>query len=338
MVVTRSKFGWIAVVVCLVSGTAARATNIPFGVASAYNVVALGVSGSSTLTGTIGTSSDIGGRVAAANEITVSTTIGGSMNSDPFGSQATYGVVSTNGLKSGETLNVNGGGNVYAPGTSGTIDFNDKGHRVTTGSSGINFSTLRTTLDNESTYLGTLKATGSNLGTGQAGYGNPSFYVLKGSSTTLNIFTVSASVFADPNHPLDIVTPPGSTTIINVTGATFLLNTGIYYNGQEYTGDSSATSNILFNLPNASSVTIDSELSASLLAPDAVLTGTGEMDGTLIAANVGQTGQINNVEFTGTLPSWMSMGVTPEPSSLVLLGSGLLALAGMTRMRRGVLA
>lgn len=329
----KSRLGLtcFAALVCVAMRGNAWATTIPFGTLSAYNVVAL--------TGNISTASDIGGRAAAAGELTVSTTVGEQLTTqtDPFGSLTTNAVVSSNGMSSGVTLNVNGGGNVYAPGSTAKINFNDGGHLVATGSSGINFSAEATTLGSESAYLGTLTPTGTNLGTGQAGYGNPSFYVLKGASSTVNIFTISASVFADPNHPLDIVTPPGSTTIINVTGGSLQLNTGIYYNGQQYTSDNTATSDILFNFPTATSVAIDGNFSASLLAPLATLSGTGQMGGTLIAASVACTGEIENVEYTGSLP-WYSTGVTPEPSSLWLLGSGLLALAGITRMRRNAAA
>ena len=53
----------------------ALASSVPFGAASAYNVVALGGS-SAALTGNVSTSSDIGGRVAAAGAVTLGTTIG----------------------------------------------------------------------------------------------------------------------------------------------------------------------------------------------------------------------------------------------------------------------
>ena len=310
----------------------AIASNIPFGVASAYNVVALGVSGSSSLTGTIADFADITGRVAAANAVTLGTTFGSSLNADPYGYLATYGVVSTNGLGAGQSYNINGGGNIFAPGTNGNVNFNDGGHRVTTGSSGIDFTSLRTTLDTESNSLAGLTVNGTNLGTNQSGYGNPSFYVLLGTSSTLNVFSVNASVLASSNNPLDIVTPLGSTTIINVIGSAPVVNAGIYYNGTQYSGDNQTTSKILFNFPTAATVAIDAQFSSSVLAPYALLTGSSQMDGTFIAASVGQTGEIHNVEFTGALPT--TSVVTPEPSTLLLAATGLIALAGLWWKRR----
>ena len=320
---------------CLCTGSMARADAFPFGVASAYNVVALGVAGSSSLTGTIGSSADIGGRIAAADKVTVGTTIGSTLNADPFGSAASFGVVSTNGLNAGEQFNINGGGNVYAPGSNGNFNFNDGGHRVTSGSSGVDFASLRNSLDQQSLSLAGLTANGQSLGTNQSGYGNPSFYVLKGTDPSLNIFSLSAAVFGDANHPLNIVVPTGSTVVINVTGNAPQLNTGIYFNGTQYAGDSAVTSNLLFNFATATSVTIDGQFSASLLAPFALLTGNAQMDGNFIAASVGQTGEIHNVEFTGTLPTLdPSTAVTPEPGSILLVGTGLFAAAGSLRRRR----
>ena len=73
-----------------------NAASMPFGVASAYNLVALGTvdtNGNTVIAGNISTNSDVTGRVAAANMITTGTTIGSHLNADPFGSAATFDLV-----------------------------------------------------------------------------------------------------------------------------------------------------------------------------------------------------------------------------------------------------
>src|ERR1700710_2212816 len=105
--------------VALVSLTATmRADSVaPFGVGSAYNLVALGTvdsNGATLLHGTISTQADVTGRIAAADRVLVGTTIGSSLNADPYGSPATHGLVSSNGLVAGQTFNMNGGGNAFA--------------------------------------------------------------------------------------------------------------------------------------------------------------------------------------------------------------------------------
>jgi len=314
--------------VCKADGVA------PFGVASAYNLVALGTvdsHGNTVIAGNISTNADVTGRIAAAGMVLNGTTVGSNLYNDPWGSQAPFDVVSTGGLNPGEQFNIDSHGNAYAPGTNGNFNFNGGGHRVSTGSSGIDFDSLRTTLDNKSLGLAALTATGEVLGTGHSSV-NPSFFVLKGTSSTLNIFNITAAQFGDVNHPLDIIAPAGSTIIINVDGQHVSLGTGIYYNDQQNSGDSSANSNILFNFSDAQTVTINGQLTASVLAPFAILSGNSQMAGNIIAAAIGQTGEVHNQEFTGTLPPGPS-AATPEPASLALMGTGITALAGLVRRR-----
>jgi len=307
----------------------------PFGVASAYNLVALGTvdsHGNTVIAGNISTNADVTGRVAASGKVLNGTTIGSNLYADPWGSLAPYDLVSTGGLNSGEQFNINSHGNVYAPGSNGNFNFNGGGHRVTTGSSGIDFDSLRTTLDNQSLALAALSANGDVLGTNHSSV-NPSFFVLKGTSSTLNIFNITSAEFGDTNHPLDIIAPAGSTIIINVDGQSVTLGTGIYYNDQQNSGDSSANSNILFNFADAQSVVLNGQFTASALAPFAVLSGNSQIAGTFIAAAIGQTGEVHNQEFTGNLPPIPS-AAAPEPASLALMGTGITAFAGLLRRRR----
>jgi choice-of-anchor A domain-containing protein len=160
-----------------------------FGVVSAYNLVALGTvdsQGNSVIVGNISTNADVTGRMAAAGMILTGTTIGSSLNGDPWGSLASFDLVSTGGLNRGEQFNINSHGDAFAPGSNGSFNFNGGGRRVTTGSSGIDFTTLRATLEAESLMLGSLSPNGQVLGTNQPGYGNPSFFVLKGTDPLLN--------------------------------------------------------------------------------------------------------------------------------------------------------
>ena len=166
---------------------------------------------------------------------------------------------------------------------------------------------------------------------------NPSWLVLKGTSTTLNVFNLTAEQFADAAHNIDIEAPAGSTIIVNVAGNNLTLGAGLYYNGNQTTGDNSDDSHILFNFPDAQTVTIDAQFNASVLAPFALLSGTGQMGGNFIAAQIGQTGEVHNVEFVGSLPTetgkQSSASPVPEPGTWMMVGTGLVSLVGGLRRR-----
>jgi len=70
-----------------------------------------------------------------------------------------------------------------------------------------------------------------------------------------------------------------------------------------------------------------------LLAPFAVVTGNSSIDGTIIAAAISDSGEVHNDEFGGNLPS-PPTSTTPEPGGLLLLGTGIMGMAGMMLFRR----
>ncbi len=324
--------------VMISAAVSGRADTIaPFGTASAYNLVALGgtLANGGMSTGNVSTQADVTGRIAAAGQVLSGTTVGSSLNADPFGSLAPFDLVSSGGLPGGSQFNLNSKGNVYAPGTNGNINFNGGGHRVTTGGPGVDFAALKTSLTAESNYLAGLQTTGVVGATLQGA--NPSWLVLQGTSATLNVFNITAAQFASTNNNIDIDAPLGSTIVVNVAGVDVVLGTGLYTNGQQRAGDDPTNNRVLFNFADASSVRINGQFSASVLAPGAVLSGGAQMDGNFIAAEIGQTGEVHNTEFVGTLPNGdPGTSAVPEPGTLSLLGSGVLGAVGLLRRRRSV--
>ena len=333
-------FSFGALLVSMVPSAAYADPIPPFGAASAYNVVALGsvdAQGNTLLTGNISDNSDITGRVAASGMFLQGTTIGSDLGTalpDPFGSMARFDFIAAGGIASGLNININGTGNAYAPGAlASEFNFNGKngvkGSLITTGSPGLDFNALRTSLDSLSVQIATLASTGTILTTNPPGV-NSSNLVLKGTSATLNIFNLTSAQFSDADHPIDIEAPVGSTIIINVSGPTAALGTALLYNEEQHSANNSLGSNILFNFSTATSVAINAQFDASILSPFALLTGSSQMDGTYIAAQVGQLGQVHNEEFAGILADPL---VTPEPGTLTLLTTGLAGLTGFFRRR-----
>ncbi len=324
-----------------------RAGSVPFGAASAFNIVALGCSSSSApcsgpKAGNVSTTADVEGRIAAAGTISGATTVGSTLGSDPYGSLANgYAMVAATSITGGP-YNVNGGGNVWTPTNSATYNWNDGGHVVTTGSDPFNFTGVATAMQAETTYLNTYVYPSSEVGyvcasgtTTCDGVSKTAAYLeLYGTSTALNVFTLTSGQFGTgAGNNLDIVVPTGSTVIVNVSGTTETLNTALFFDGSQTT-DGTDDNDILFNFDDATSIAIDGQFDASILAPYAVLTGGSQMGGNFIVAKVGTTGEVHNDEFTGTLPAGSpSVTVTPEPGTLMLMGTGILSMAGLIRRR-----
>jgi len=300
------------------------------GVAGAYNLVALGYG---STPGNISVSSDVGGRIAAAGEVVSAPEVGQSLVYDSFGTLAA-GYLEVAGGGVGGHTNVQANGSIYAPGASSSqFNFNYGGTLVTTGASPINFATLANTLDSESLYLGSLLSTGQVLTHGQPGFpsgANPSWTVLYGTSATLDVFDITAAELASVNNPLDIDVPAGATVIINVAGSSDTLGGAIYINGVQPSETSNLGANVIFNFDDASSVALNGQFTASMLAPFAEVTGNSSIDGTIIAAEIVDGGEVHNDEFTGNLPT----AVTPEPGGLILLGTGMMVIACLTLLRR----
>lgn len=337
--VINSKLALVALALGCVSTAAVADPIAPFGIASAYNLFAVG---SSTLQGNLSTTSD-SGRVAAANQIQSTITINqGSLLTDPYGNLAnSYAFVAAGGA-TGSNIKIGAGGNAYALGANpGNFSFANEpggGTLVTTGPSPADFASVRTALDAQTAALGALAQTGTNLGTGTS-FGNPSWYVLQGNAA-VNVFHISQAVFESTNNPLDIEVPLGSTVIIDVDGnGSFTLGSAIYLDGQQYHGDSLNDDGILFNFAGATAVNLDAGLDASVLAPYALLTGSGQIDGNFIAAQIDITGEAHNVEFVGTLPPTdpdpsPKTSPVPEPSTLAMMGTGVLSMAAAMRRKK----
>ena len=310
-----------------------RADSI-LGVAAAYNLVALG--NGSNLTGSITDGSDVGGRVAAAGTVDLSA-VGQGLVNDPNAALAGgFLLVANGGVTSGDNIHVMANGNLYAAGaTNSNFGFNTNPHGslTSTGPSPIDFGTLRTSLDAESAFLGTLTANGQALIHGQTGFpagANPSWLALVGTSTTENVFNLTAAQLS--SMQLDIVVPAGSTVLINVSGTAITLNNQININGNQLSNTSDAAADVLFNFYDATTVSLNAEINGTVLAPLALVTGNSEIAGTLIAAQINDGGEVDNAEYTGSLPSPPT--VTPEPSSLMLFGTGLVGIAGLVLRKK----
>ena len=151
------------------------------------------------------------------------------------------------------------------------------------------------------------------------GVGGPADGTLNGTFT----FNSTTDTLTAADITASAGVPPASHT-----GGGYEFTFGVSGADSTYTGAGFPTYFTLTSASNASDVlflSFSSALNGS--GPDSILSGTYENEATLGVRNVG-TGYFATV----------GSAVAPEPSSIVLLGSGLLTAAGMLRRRRAPLA
>ncbi|MGC4032513.1 MAG: choice-of-anchor A family protein [Tepidisphaeraceae bacterium] len=162
-----------------------------------------------------------------------------------------------------------------------------------------------------------LHGLGASAGTSVTG-GAGNQLKLTGSGADTYVFKITADQLTNMNDFLlsvsGLTTTP--TVVIDVTGTG---NVSIHNNALTLSGTDNA--HVLFNFADATGVTFNGiGFNGTMLAPNAAVNFSGNINGTLIAGSLSGPGEAHNYLFTGTLPN------VPEPASLGLLAVGATAL------------
>ncbi|MFG6486835.1 choice-of-anchor A family protein [Roseateles sp. BYS78W] len=293
---------FLSLAAALFAATAAQAAPVSLGLDPSLNLLAFGNMNVA--------SSDVEGRVAVGGNATIN---GYSINTKT-GSNALY---SGTGLTVGGNLAFTNGtiwggavvGGSYTPNNSGNVIGG------TASGQGFAFASEQQRLNTLSSSLDAMLNTGSAVDQ----WGTLHF---DATGQMLAVFDILA---ADAMKNLEIDgLASGAQIIINIHGST------VDFGNHGYTGF--AKGQVLFNLPEATSITLNGGINASLLATQATVgSGWGQINGQVVVKDWNSSVQVNDAPMPTTTTNAKVQRV-PEPASLALVGLGLFA-ASMARRR-----
>ncbi|QBC43987.1 collagen-binding domain-containing protein [Iodobacter fluviatilis] len=148
-------------------------------------------------------------------------------------------------------------------------------------------------------------------------------FTLKGDNKSLQqVFNLKATEFLNLN--LTNI-KKDATVIINYTGSF----SDIVLAGGQLGQMEAMRSNILFNLPNAKKLSVNTFVWGSILAPQAAIYGTAHVEGSVIAHSLESNLELGYEPFKGNLTS-----PVPEPETYALMGMGLIGLVLRRRSKK----
>lgn len=254
---------------------------------------------------------------------------------------SSYAALTVGGSQSG-TVNVDDGGNVIVGGGAQNINLNagggnpagtaDVGGSITGNINGeeyahqtVSVPNFQTLLTNESTSLSQLAANS----TATIQNGNTALFSAAPNTSGVAIFDLTsanaAALFA--TGQISIQLNGATSVIVNVDAKT--LNISDNFLAGSATKDAS---DIIWNFYDATNLSFGAEFGGTVLAPDAAVSNTSAIDGTLVASSFTQNGEMHEYAYSGTLPATTTS--VPEPAGLALLGAGFLGLTVLSRRRR----
>lgn len=276
------------------------------------------------------------GNLNIQGEIEGRTLVGGNLtgsNSSNFGIGLPSGTSTTDktlvvggNISSGNALQLNKG-SLYLGGTNGrTINYNGGGSQI---SQSTNLSSLKQAFISESANLKAL-ATDSVVTSSTNGQPSSVNFTATAGSDGLAVFSISAdAIFGSSlSQQLNLIANGATNIVINVSGTTvnWIQNAGNMVG--DFTSDY-WQAHIVWNFYEATTINLGShQFNGTILAPNATVTTTNNIDGAVIATNLNLTGEVHlpSSSSANSYAGYRAQAV-PEPGSALLLAvAGLIIL------------
>ncbi|MGK5066572.1 choice-of-anchor A family protein [Janthinobacterium sp. RT4P48] len=292
--------------------TAAQATVVDLGVANGYSAFIFGNIGSSAASGF----TSVGGSIAAGGDIF--------LNSYSVGTNKTAGSAA-NTIVAGGNLNT-GWGTLTGSAVYGVSNANatltapqwfptnniSKGNAST-----LDFAGAKQQLTTLSGDVAKLQSNGTVV----SQYGNMT--LVGNINADVNIFNIDASNLH--NLTLDLSSLKSTASIIINGSASNITMSGGFDNFGSY------ANRTLFNFANATTTNLNNVgINGSILAPNSAFSGSGNMNGTLIADSVSSI-NYGHVSMNGAGFNTVNVSAVPEPGTYAMLLAGLGLLAFLRR-------
>lgn len=321
-VLPSSLFPLIGTALLAVAGAAHADTTIDLGAADGYSAFIFGNVGSSGSAITSGFH-DVEGRLAA----------GGNVNLTGFSVGEKNAAGSTGAsIVAGGSLNI-GTGAIDNGGASGTATYGVSNNTATVStqqwfadgtfnkgnSNTINFAAAQQQLTSLSNTVAQMATTGTVT------FQNSGYTLVGDKNADVDVFTINSSSLA--NLTLDLASLKSTATII-INDASGTINmTGDY---SSFAGFSSRT---LFNFADATSTSVSTYVYGSILTPLATFSGTGHLEGTLVADAVVATNKGSTVEIGANSFQGVTVSAVPEPGNIALMLAGMGLVGFMLRRK-----
>ena len=184
-----------------------------------------------------------------------------------------------------------------------------------TPNSAINFSAEKSSMVTLSTQLSAVPANGKTI----FQYGGIQF--IGDGTSNPQVFDVTAAQMANVTYSSFSNLSPGQTVIVNISGASVSFIGG-WTNGM-------TAYNTLYNLSNATNISINTGVYGSILAPNATVTGgNGVINGNVIVNAWNSNIQLNSNEYFQ--PVNIPINGVPAPTVIINTPSGVIQNGGIT--------